>query len=99
MDTFGLGSPNCFVVNSSSLVRRLKRSFCQRANRVIALARQPCHSLFLTTLFSLSFTQSPSLFPFFSPSHTLSHFTRLTKCNPLSLSHSLSSHLSVYHHT
>src|SRR4029434_10972964 len=34
MDTFGLGSPNCFVVNLSSLVRRLKRSFCQRANRV-----------------------------------------------------------------
>ena len=39
MDTFGLGSPNCFVVNLSSLVRRLKRSFCQRANRVIALDR------------------------------------------------------------
>src|SRR4029434_7347425 len=39
MDTFGLGSPNCFVVNLSSLVRRLKRSFCQRANRVIALNR------------------------------------------------------------
>src|SRR4029434_8707344 len=32
-------SPNCFVVNLSSLVRRLKRSFCQRANRVIALNR------------------------------------------------------------
>ena len=39
MDTFGLGSPNCFVVNLSSLVRRLKRSYCQRANRVIALNR------------------------------------------------------------
>src|SRR4029434_7023740 len=39
MDTFGLGSPNCFVVNLSSLVRRLKKSFCQRANRVIALNR------------------------------------------------------------
>src|SRR4029434_3818842 len=39
MDTFGLGSPNCYVVNVSSLVRRLKRSFCQRANRVIALDR------------------------------------------------------------
>src|SRR4029434_6079371 len=37
MDTFGLGSPNCFVVNLSSLVRRLKRSFCQRANRVVAV--------------------------------------------------------------
>src|SRR4029434_8860779 len=37
MDTFGLGSPNSFVVNLSSLVRRLKRSFCQRANRVVAL--------------------------------------------------------------
>src|SRR4029434_8950396 len=31
MDTFGLGSPNCFVVNLSSLVRRLKRSFCQKS--------------------------------------------------------------------
>src|SRR4029434_1228146 len=39
MDTFGLGSPNCFVVKLSSLVRRLKRSFCQRANRVVALNR------------------------------------------------------------
>src|SRR4029434_2813089 len=39
MDTFGLGSPNCFVVNLSSLVRRLKRSFCQRANRIIVLHR------------------------------------------------------------
>src|SRR4029434_3349006 len=39
MDIFGLGSPNCFVVNLSSLVRRLKRSFCQRANRVLALDR------------------------------------------------------------
>src|SRR4029434_544412 len=28
---------NCFVVNLSSLVRRLQRSFCQRANRVIEL--------------------------------------------------------------
>ena len=37
MDTFGLGSPNCFVVNLSSLVCRLKRSFCQRANGVVAL--------------------------------------------------------------
>ena len=39
MDTFGLGNPSRFVVNLSSLVRRLKRSFCQRANRVIALDR------------------------------------------------------------
>src|SRR4029434_871035 len=39
MAKFGLGRPNCFVVNLSSLVRRLKRSFCQRANRVIALNR------------------------------------------------------------
>src|SRR4029434_7211921 len=39
MDTLGLGSPNCFVVNVSSLVHRLIRSFCQRANRVIALNR------------------------------------------------------------
>src|SRR4029434_1900186 len=40
MDTFGLGSPNCFVVNLSSLIRRLKNSFCQRANRVVALNRR-----------------------------------------------------------
>src|SRR4029434_5878327 len=37
MDTFGLGSPNCSVVNLSSLLRRRKRSFFQRANRVVAL--------------------------------------------------------------
>src|SRR4029434_1600767 len=43
MDTFGLGSPNCFVVNLSSLVRRLTRSFCQRANRVLALDRVSLH--------------------------------------------------------
>src|SRR4029434_6856806 len=43
MDTFGLRSTNCFVVNLSSLVRRLKRSFYQRANRVIALNRVSLH--------------------------------------------------------
>ena len=37
MAKFGLGRPNCVVVNLSSLVRRLKRSFFQRANRVVAL--------------------------------------------------------------
>src|SRR4029434_4686259 len=47
MDKFGLGRPNCFVVNLSSLVCRLKRSFFQRANRIVALNVSHLDRLFL----------------------------------------------------
>src|SRR4029434_9251770 len=57
MDTFGLGSPNCFVVNLSSLIRRLKRSFFQRANRVVALNVSHLDRR-LTSLYAVTYGES-----------------------------------------
>src|SRR4029434_6896725 len=63
MDTFGLGSPNYFVVNLSSLVCQLKRSFFQRANRVVALNvshldRMLLDQSHMTSLYTITYDKS-----------------------------------------